>query len=104
MADLSNKHYLKSVLRTLHKVYGEDVDLYFSSKKDKKFMVQDPNGKWVHFGSRFYDDWHSHKDPIRREKYLKRATNIKGNWKDNMFSPNNLALRVLWDWNGKNLK
>ena len=32
----------------------------------------------------------------RRNAYLKRATNIKGNWKDNKYSPNNLAINILW--------
>ena len=32
----------------------------------------------------------------KRNNYLKRATNIKGNWKYNMMSPNNLAIRILW--------
>lgn len=31
-----------------------------------------------------------------RRKYLARATKIKGNWKDNIESPNNLAIRILW--------
>jgi len=32
----------------------------------------------------------------KRENYRARATKIKGNWKDNMMSPNNLALSILW--------
>ena len=32
----------------------------------------------------------------RRRLYLKRATNIKGNWRANPVSPNNLAIRILW--------
>ncbi len=32
----------------------------------------------------------------RRELYLKRATNIKGEWKDNKLSKNLLAQKILW--------
>ena len=93
MADLSNKDYLNSVLNSLHKFYGEDVDLYFSSKKDKKFMVQDPNGKWIHFGQKGFQDWHSHKDPIRRERFRNRNKKWANSEK---WTPAHLAYYVLW--------
>ena len=59
-------------------------------------MVQDPNGKWIHFGAMGYEDYTKHKDDKRRENYLKRASNIKGSWKQNKYSPNNLAINLLW--------
>lgn len=31
-----------------------------------------------------------------RKNYLARATKIKGKWKDNKESPNNLAINILW--------
>ncbi len=31
-----------------------------------------------------------------RARYLARATKIKGNWKDDPQSPNNLAIKILW--------
>jgi hypothetical protein len=30
------------------------------------------------------------------ENYRKRAENIKGKWKKNKESPNNLAINILW--------
>ena len=39
------------VLKQLKKYYGDDVDLYLSSSKNKKYMVFDEDGKKVHFGS-----------------------------------------------------
>jgi hypothetical protein len=33
-----------------------------------------------------------------RIRYLKRALSIKGNWKDNPYSPNYLSLLLLWDY------
>jgi hypothetical protein len=32
----------------------------------------------------------------KRKAYLARATKIKGDWKDNKISPNNLAIHILW--------
>jgi hypothetical protein len=32
----------------------------------------------------------------KRKAYLARATKIKGDWKDNKVSPNNLAIHILW--------
>ena len=32
----------------------------------------------------------------KRYLYLSRATNIKGNWKINKYSKNNLAIKILW--------
>jgi len=33
----------------------------------------------------------------RRLAYLQRATNIRGSWRSNPISRNNLAIRILWD-------
>ena len=35
---------------------------------------------------------------VHRIRYLKRALSIKGNWKDNIYSPNYLSLLLLWDF------
>ena len=39
------------------------------------------------------DKW----DEERKKRYLKRASNIRGNWKNNPYSPNNLSLHILWN-------
>lgn len=43
-----------------------------------------------------YEDYTKHNDPERRLRYLARATKIKGDWKNNPYSPNNLSIRLLW--------
>ena len=43
-----------------------------------------------------YEDFTKHKNEERRQDYLSRATKIKGNWKNNKYSPNNLAINILW--------
>ena len=60
-------------------------------------MVFDEQGKKIHFGSMLYQDYTKHKDKKRRKNYLKRASNIKGNWRQNPFSPNMLSIILLWD-------
>ena len=77
---------------------GDDVKLLISPRKDKKYRVYDPNGKAVDFGQMGFQDHTRHQDEKRRENYLRRATNIKGNWKNNPYSANNLSLHVLWDY------
>ena len=42
------------------------------------------------------EDYTLHGDKKRRDRYLKRATNIKGKWQDNPYSPNNLSINILW--------
>ena len=76
-----------------------------STRKYKKFYVIVDVGKKikrVHFGDTRYDDFTVHKDKKRREKYLARALRIKDKkgrlTKDNPFSPNYWALRLLWNY------
>lgn len=76
---------------------GKTAVLYPSSKADKKYMIYDPNNeKWVHFGAFGMEDFTKHKDKERRRRYLARATKIRGNWKENPYSPNNLSIHILW--------
>lgn len=64
---------------------------------NKKYMIyDDKNNKWVHFGSIKYEDYLKHNDKFRQMKYLKRALGIKGNWRENKLSPNNLSINILW--------
>ena len=80
------------------KIYlGDDVILSLSDKPKKKYMVYNPNtNKWVYFGQMGFSDFTKHQDIERRNRYLSRATKIKGNWRDNLYSPNNLAIHLLW--------
>ena len=43
-----------------------------------------------------YEDYLKHGSEIRKINYLKRASNINGNWKKDPYSKNNLAIHVLW--------
>jgi hypothetical protein len=75
---------------------GKSVSIFLSTRKDKKYMIQKPNGIWVHFGQMGYEDYTKHQDNNRRKSYLLRTENIKGKWKDDKYSPNNLSRNILW--------
>ena len=72
------------------KKYG--IDVYISSRKDKKYMVL-VNDKWIHFGQMGYQDYTKHKNKKKRELFRKR--NHK--WADaSMYSPAWLSYYLLW--------
>lgn len=76
---------------------GKDALLRLSHTKNKKYDVLNPaTGKYVSFGDMRYEDYTKHKDPVRRQAYLKRATKIKGKWSFDKYSPNSLAINILW--------
>lgn len=88
-----NTQYIESVKQALSKYYGKNVPLYESTRKDKKFMVIDPEGKRIHFGQKGYSDWHLHQDPVRRQLF--RTRNAK--WADApKWTPAHLSFYVLW--------
>ena len=87
----------KKVQEKAKKYLGEGAIIYRSAKKDKKYMIYNPNTKkWVHFGQMPYEDFTKHQDPKRRENYLKRTANMRGNWKNDKYSANNLSREILW--------
>ena len=88
----------KQAQKMAYKYLGKTADLYVSETKDKKYDIYDPvNNKWVSFGQLGYEDFTKHQDLKRLNNYLSRATKIKGNWKKDKYSPNNLAINLLWN-------
>jgi len=75
-------------------IYKKSVEP--STRKNKKYMILNDDNKYIHFGDRRYQDYTKHNDLERRKRYLDRATKIKGNWKKDKYSPNNLAINLLW--------
>jgi hypothetical protein len=84
------------VYRRASKYIGKTAKIGLSTKKEKKYMVVTPDGKIVHFGQMGYEDYTKHKNKTRRKNYLRRSRGIKGNWKKNKYSPNNLSIHLLW--------
>jgi hypothetical protein len=84
------------VYRLASKYLGKKAKIGLSTKKNKKYMVTTPEGKIVHFGQMGYEDFTKHKNKTRRKNYLTRSRKIKGNWKSDKYSPNNLSIHLLW--------
>lgn len=76
---------------------GDFGHLFPSPRDDKKFRVLNPvTREWVDFGQMGFSDYTMHQDEARRNNYLKRATAIRGDWWKDQYSPNNLAIHILW--------
>ena len=84
------------VYRRASKYMGKTAKIGLSTKKEKKYMITTPDGKIVHFGQMGYEDFTKHKNKTRRKNYLTRSRRIKGDWKKNRYSPNNLSIHLLW--------
>ena len=93
--DISSISNPTTVFR-LFKTYkgDDDATITISPRAGKKYMVK-VDGRTIHFGSNM-PDFTKHGDPTRRERYLKRALGIKGNWRQDKYSPNNLSVNLLW--------
>ena len=89
------------VKKNLKKYIPKDTpELFISNRKNKKYMILNPeSNKFVHFGSLAYEDFTKHNDLQRQKNYIIRASNIKGDWRSDKFSPNNLSLYLLWNFN-----
>ena len=80
-----------------YKYLGKTADIYQSWKPEKKYVIYNPDkNKFIHFGQMGYEDFTQHQNLDRRKNYLNRSMNIKGNWKDDPYSPNNLSIHILW--------
>jgi hypothetical protein len=95
VANLESISDPKRVKKNFAKYKGSDnAQLLPSEKADKKYKVVF-DGKTTHFGSKM-EDYTKHLDPIRLKSYLSRAKAIKGDWKKNKYSANNLSINLLW--------
>lgn len=78
------------------RIYGPGAIIYRSKTKNKKYAIYAPGGRIVNFGQMNYEDFTKHKDPVRRMNYLNRSAGIRGDWKKNGYSPNNLSRNIIW--------
>jgi hypothetical protein len=85
------------VQKKAFELYGKNGIVYKSNNPQKKYQILNTlTGKWVHFGDAKMEDFTKHNDIQRQSNYLNRALNIKGKWKQNPYSPNILAIMLLW--------
>jgi hypothetical protein len=100
-AGVDPKKYL-AMARRYAKRAGYSEKIQFSDKSGKKLMIDSPSGP-VHFGAVGHGDFLLYSlqgdrklADEKRRLYLSRAQKIKGDWKEDKYSPNNLAIRILW--------
>jgi len=86
---------IKKVNKLSRMIYKKNVEP--STRKNKKYMIMNDDHIYIHFGDLRYEDYTKHQDKERLKNYLSRATKIKGNWKKIKYSPNNLAINLLWN-------
>jgi len=87
----------KIAQRMAYKYLGKTAKLYPANNPHKKYKICDlKNDKWINFGQIGYEDFTKHHDKKRRLSYLTRSKSIRGNWKKNRYSANNLSRNILW--------
>ena len=106
--DYDMNKYLRDVKKKAKQYGYNPKNLYFSDDNKHKFMIYDDNGYVHRFGRVNYGDYliWSHLEKynqvptgyanMKKNVFHKSHEKIKGVWKSNPFSPNNLSLRLLW--------
>ena len=73
MIDIQKYSDPKTVFKKAKMIYGNDVIIDMSTRKNKKYMLFNPNNnKWIHFGSYGMEDYTKHKNLQRREQFRNR--------------------------------
>lgn len=75
------------------KYLGKDTPIYYSSRADKKYMVQSPEGKFIHFGQYGMEDWTRHRNEQRRQAFRTRNKRWANSPK---WSASFLSYHLLW--------
>jgi hypothetical protein len=76
--------------------------LGYSTDDKHKLQIPNAQGKMIRFGSVGLGDFllyslaHDPTASEHRRRYLARATKIKGEWAKDPYSPNSLAIQILW--------
>ena len=96
-------------VRSLAKKNGYDpADVSFADTPEHKIAIKRPDGGITRAGRVGYGDFiiwsymESHKmapagtADKKRDTFRKSHSKIKGDWKADKFSPNNIALNLLW--------
>lgn len=82
-------------------IYNKNLDQYikqvgYSSNKNKKYYVILKNNKIISFGSKIYQDFLTHQDPIRQQNFKKRFFKLFNKNKNNIESPLYWSYNILW--------
>jgi hypothetical protein len=102
---MSPRTYLRQVRKQAKQWDYDPRNFTFSDREGFKIMSLNPRR---HFGRIGYGDFiiwtflerrgdvEEGEAERRRERFWKSHSKIKGDWKKDDYSPNNLALRILW--------
>lgn len=95
--------YLELVRKLAKRAGYNPESVALSDKAGKKLVMKKPDGGIVHFGDSGHGDYlyysllGNQKDADeKRRSYLARSARIPGKWKEDKFSPNTLARKILW--------
>lgn len=104
----SPKSYLSLARKKAKEHNYNPKKLNYARNGEHKLVMEDEEGKKSYFGRVGYNDFliysfleKQKKVPSgtaesKRHRFQKSHTKIKGDWKSDDYSPNNLALRILW--------
>ena len=85
----------------MNKYNGVMAFLYTSPLKSKKYRaIFFKDGEQFHhtdFGAKRYENYTIHKDPERKERYIKRHKNEEKFWENDPYSAAALSRWVLWE-------
>jgi len=101
-AGLSPEEYLRKARAVANREGYDGRALEFSDNGKNKLMIYDDEGKPHHFGRVGYGDYliYSNMDKALAEKkrntFQKSHSKMKGDWRNDKFSPNMLALKINW--------
>jgi hypothetical protein len=101
-AGIDPKAYLNKAKAAAKKAGYDPRAVEFSDNDVHKLMIHDDFGKVSRFGRVGYGDFHiwskvePAKAPSKRATFRKSHEAIKGDWKKDKYSPNNLAINILW--------
>ena len=101
-AGVSPSAYLEKAQKKANALGLAGNMLGFSSNDKHKLQIPNEDGKMIRFGAVKLGDYILYtlqKNPDaekHRKSYLARATKIKGDWAKDPYSPNSLAIGVLW--------
>ena len=76
-----------------------DIVISKSNRKDKKLKAVIDNKKTIHFGAKGYEDFTTHKDEERKQRYIERHRKREEKFwnKSGIDTPSFWALFLLWN-------
>jgi len=69
-----------------------------STRQNKKYSITSPDGKnTIHFGATGYEDYTTHKDPKRKQRYIARHKSREDWTKSGINTAGFWAYHLLWN-------